>query len=525
MLCWMIALPKGAGPDEPTHLARGAALVRGQLLGESDYPHSSYSYIRVPWWVVQPNPACFAFQPLQPANCAVAVVPEEGAEVRILNQATSYPPTAQVLAGLATLLPGQGRTQLLARVSNGLVPGLLIIWSLVLLRRFGDRWLLRVGAVAALTPGVWFFASVVNPSGWTAAGALAMWTALLGGRRRVGDLVDTGGEPVWLFTAGWCAMTLSRFDGLAFAVLVVVLGWLWGAGDLLRELRRRRLALAVVTLAAVANAGWAVYEPRRDFLVGGRATEVAVVVALAVAGLVLARSPRRGDASPRGRDIGRWLWLTPVVFVAAPVVAFFIASSRRGTPPAAAVGITGRSIEEAIGVLGWVDTRIPAVAFAMWFIAAGALVGVAVLHGSRRSVIVMLSAVACIPALQWFLQDRLDYWHGRYLFALTVGVPLIAGGSVRVFPGDARTWRVQRLGAVLGVTIWAVWVLAFAQTMRRFGVGAVGNMNPARWDTYGAPFPPWLLLVVFATASALLLWYILAPKPPETSGGTAAPWR
>ena len=206
--------------------------------------------------------------------------------------------------------------------------------------------------------------------------------------------------------------------------------------------------------------------------------------------------------------------------VVAPVAAFFIVSAHRHAAYAAAVGNTGNSLEEAVGVLGWVDTRIPDLAFALWFAAAGALLGVAMLRGSRRAVIVVLSASASIPALQWFLQGEIDYWHGRYLFGVFVGVPMLAAAAGQGASSD-RTWNQRRFGVVVGAVVWLVWVLAFAQTMRRFGVGEIGVMNPARWDTYGALLPPSILLVLFASASAVLLVHLLAPTPEDSPTGAA----
>jgi hypothetical protein len=371
---------------------------------------------------------------------------------------------------------------------------------------------LRIGALVALTPGVWFFSTVVNPSGWVAAGGLAMWTAFLSGCE---DRAVTEGERVWLFVAGWSAMCLSRFDGLAFAVLVAVLGLLWGGDRLLDALRRRRRAMILVALAALGNAGWAVFNGRRQFLVGGRPVEVAVMVLIVVVAVLLGR--RRLPGEGRRQVLERWVWLPPVLLVAVPVGAFFAVSAHRHAAYAASVGNTGNSIEEAVGVLGWVDTRIPAFAFALWFVAVGALLGVAVLRGERRGVVVALSAAASIPALQWFLQGEIDYWHGRYLFGVFVGVPMLAAAAGQG-RGTDGAWNVRRFGALIAGLIWVVWVLAFAQTMRRFGVGEVGVMNPARWDTYGAPLPPVLLLVVFAVASAVLLAHMLAPSPEESSG-------
>jgi hypothetical protein len=56
--------------------------------------------------------------------------------------------------------------------------------------------------------------------------------------------------------------------------------------------------------------------------------------------------------------------------------------------------------------------------------------------------------------------------------------------------------------------------------MQRWGVGLAGSWLPWTWDTYGAPVPPSLLLVVHAIASAWLVELITRPAIDEPRSRT-----
>jgi hypothetical protein len=493
-----LATPRGAGPDEQQHLSRGAALVRGELNGRSDWPMTSYVWFTVPWWVTQPDPACYAFNPLQPASCST-IGAEHTAEVEVLSQTASYPPSAHVLAGLATLLPGEARTQWIARIFNAIVPVTLIGLVLLVLARSRSNTLLAAGALAALTPGVWFFVSVVNPSGWTAAGAFAMWAAVLSPEH-----VLTPRRAAELWVAGWCTMSLARFDGVAFALLVGVLGLVWGADALMIEITRRRGLMSLVVASTLVNLLWSVHYGRRQWFVGGRALLLGVAALVVAGAVVLVRVPgARLRLIGLGRVARSHMWALVVGLVAVPVALFFVQATRRNFPYAASVGNTGNSIREAIGVLSWVDTFIPDSAFVLWYLILGALIGLGVVLGRSGRVVYLLALLAGVVALQWLLQMELDYWHGRYLFPLTVGVPIVAAACV---PREALSVTSERrAGGAIGVAVWIAWMLSFAQLMRRFGVSAVGVMNPWRWNTYQTVLHPVALLCLFGVASATLI--------------------
>ena len=501
--CLVIGVPRNAGPDEAQHIARGAALVRGQLNGEPDSPPSPYVWFTLPWWIGQPDPACYAFNPTQTAGCASVHQPTGALTIRWLSKTGSYPPTAHILAGLATLLPGGAATSWIARLLNAAIPvGVILMALRCVLSDPRRRWL-GAGVLIALNPAVWFFVAVVNPSGWLAAGSLAMWAATVS---RPED-PTTVNNRAWLFAIGFSLATLARFDGLAFSVVVLVLATLWGTSGMLSQIVRAKAPLVVMTGAAIINAGWTVHYGQRQWLFGGRGLEVATLT-IGIVGLVaVVRSSRLLRAVDRLRcaAVDRPL-LIAALFPAVPTAIFFLQSESRHFPYAASVGNTGESILEGIGVLGWVDTRIPETAFFLQLMAIGLIVGLAVLVGGHHRKALLVATCFLVVSLQWFLQMSLTYWHGRYLFSLTVGIPLMAASIV----GDSTVAAMgQRAGTLIGATTWVVWNLGFAQTIRRFAVGSVGVMDPTAWDNYETFVSKSILLAAFAACSGALVAGVL----------------
>jgi hypothetical protein len=493
----ILGIPRGAGPDEAEHLARGAALVRGQLNGESGRPNNAYSWVNIPWWVVEPNPACYAFNQFQPVNCTSVPQSSETPTIRWLSRTVSYPPTAHILAGAATLLPGEARTAWLARVLNGLVPAALICWSLSTMLRSRSP-LLPVCLLVSLTPSVWFFSAVVNPSGWVGAGAVAMWTALV-----VPPAVASPARRQWLYVAGWCAACLCRFDGLAWSIFITAVGVLWGARGLLRGLVARPLLVAAMAVTAAINVGWTIHHNRRQFLYGGR---VVVLLTTAITVAVLITVVFNDRARNRSRDALNWMRnhtiVVAVPLIVIPVIGFLIRSTQLGGAYSTEIGNTGQSLSEAVGVLGWVDTYIPTVAFYVWFAALGLIAFAGMMSDEPQRLRLFILLAVSMLTLQWFLQVSIAYWHGRYLFPVVTGLaPLAASLFDRT---KFSHIAAKRLRSCVGLMMFVVLNLAFVQTLRRFAVGSHGIMNPLRWETYNTILPKWLLLVIYGISTAAL---------------------
>jgi hypothetical protein len=101
------------------------------------------------------------------------------------------------------------------------------------------------------------------------------------------------------------------------------------------------------------------------------------------------------------------------------------------------------------------------------------------------------------------------FWQGRYALPVFVGSALLLGG--------VRNSKAQ-LDRGLVVTVSAgaivVWNLSLWQQSRRWGVGEDGSMLPWRWNTWSAPAPAWLLLIIFLASSGWLWRQVEHPSRP-----------
>src|SRR5664280_1022353 len=166
LVAWVFATPLMASPDEPSQVTQAAAVVRGQFdVRHQHSPIGPISSVLVPTWVQHafPLPNCYAFKPQHPAACHV-VVGRSLRPVAVQTQFSNYPPLFFVWTGLPTLV-ASGTTALYAmRLAAALVNAALLALGIELLLRYHRRRLPVIGALVALTPMVYFLASVVNAS-------------------------------------------------------------------------------------------------------------------------------------------------------------------------------------------------------------------------------------------------------------------------------------------------------------------------------------------------------------------------
>lgn len=466
-----LGTPRNAGPDEPAHIVRGAGLVRGQVFGET------YGD-----WLVD-NP------PLDPGGADIANADADSDAVQVydvprwvaqpsatcyahepnvpaacstvgatdgdgaLSTAASYPVWGHVLPGLATLVVNGSSALWLARFMHGLIPVVLV--GATLAHLLGGRRQAAASAVlVATTPMVLFVLAVVNPSGIAVAGAIALWVT-------ADDLYRTSRPPNWLFASAFAALVLPRDDGLIWAALVVVvLALVWRRNPL--ELWRvlptpTRIAVGAVS---VVGAAWAAF-----------------------AG---------GDLVPVDRPA------TGIEF--AEIV----------------VQRTGSHLREAVGVLGWLDTALPESMYALWFFAAGLVVMIALVTREYQRVVGSAMALGLFVVVGWVLEIVQGhtaglFWQGRYALPMLIGMVLVAGLSV---DADRRIGGVA--AAAPGVLALVVWNVSFFQQLRRWGVGQSGSIRPWAWDTWDAPVPIIVLIVVHVTGSVVLGWTCWAHRLQPT---------
>ena len=237
-----LGAPRGAGPDEPAHLIRAAALVRGDVFGTAQGDDLATRLFDAPEWAGQPEPGCFAFQPDQPASCATFDT------APTTSSAGSYPVFGHVLPGVGTLLPGDAVTAWGSRLLGALLPTLLVAWTIARLAA-ADAWVVVAAVLLALTPMALFSMAIVNPSGLMIGGAIALWIS--------GDELARGDQSASsLFAASWAAVVLSRPDGLMWVAAITVFVLIGAAASpsvLWATMgARSRIAVSASTVAALA---------------------------------------------------------------------------------------------------------------------------------------------------------------------------------------------------------------------------------------------------------------------------------
>ena len=173
---WILATPPSGGADEPSHVVRSAALVRGQLDGVPI--NDVIDGFELPAHIGYPDPGCFAFQPTVSASCLSMLEVSVGVELRP-TRSDEYPIWGHLAPGLGSFL-SEGWSSPGARVADALVPLMLLGAALFAASRHG--WLAAGGVLMSISVPVWFIA-VVNPSGLAIAGGVAVWTAFANGAR------------------------------------------------------------------------------------------------------------------------------------------------------------------------------------------------------------------------------------------------------------------------------------------------------------------------------------------------------
>lgn len=487
---WALAVPRYAGPDEPSHAIASAALVRGERGGTPVEQPVAGSQFDVPSMVGDPDPGCFAFQTDVTAACTGPPVDSTALGHRVTT-ANQYPIWGHVLPGLASFLPSPTWYLYVARILNGLLGIALVGTAIGRCVRTSNKALL-LGMVVGLTPIAWFAMSVVNPSATTIAGGVALWTAMLTERRVRGDV---------LMLAGWLAVLFPRRDGPIWATLIVLAACLVERKlptDFWSRWRSSEKVVFVATLPLLALPVFMNYYDR-------------FAIALACAPLAIALLEAGGRAL-RNRGIAHRpspIFVVIIAVVAVGVSLALVNVIRPGgvsTPITwAIVNGTGDQLRQMVGILGWLDAPVPQSSVLLWWVLLGAIAALAYSRSPRAagaSVEVLAAAVVAAWLLQLGTSGAVGpYWQARYSLPLLIGIPMVLGRSASDLVTDDR-----RLVHIVAGSVWWIWNTGFYGAMRRWGAGLEGSNYPWRWDSWSNPVPISLLLITHALASAWLIW-------------------
>lgn len=445
---WVIGLPRYGAPDEVAHTIKAYGTAHGETTGDAIPGISPLTRsFMSPIDLASEGHACFAFQPDVPASCAAPV--GDGTLVRLPTSAATYPPAYYALTGGLARLTGTEHSLRVYRMFSVAMVSVLLALGAARLAKLG-RGRPRL-LVLALTPMAVFMSSAVNPTAIEIAGTLLLWTYL-----------------TWLAAAPEPAGRRQLLGASTIAASVV----------LVRPVALPWVAVAIVSFFVLERRPLA--DDRRSWF-----------RLMAWSSVPLAAACIASAAWSRYAGVG----LTDDKFIdSSSTIDVFRAG----------LGRTSLLVEQAIGVLGWLDTDMPFLVIVLSVCCLVGAIGLVLLHGDRRVRLLMTSFIAIwvlYPTLYVTLAKTPLVWQGRY------NLPLL-GGIVMCVAWVAR----DRIDATLlrpclrflAVSFVVVEVLAFHQTLRRFMVGARGDIL-LRDPPWHPGVNAWVLIVVNAAAACGLM--------------------
>lgn len=463
-LTWAAATPMFGVPDEVSHMVRAAAAARGDLAGRPVADGGrTYRAPAVLQPASRPEPTgpggtltpedlqrpCFAFRASQGAECLR--FSGDGGDVQLASTAEGYPPAYYLLVGWPSrLVPGLPGLYAMRAASAAWFAALVAL-ALVSIGS-GPRWApARLGVALALTPMVWFMGASVNPASMAIGAGVASWC---GGLRLVTAGPDERLAPLaWRFGLPMCLLLLVRRDSL-----------LWGG-------------LVVLALAATASAGQA-----------SRLVRSRPVLGWATAAAACA---------------------TYSATVTVGTTAGFLGAEASTGSASGAFGSMPYYLDQMVGVLGWLDTRLPELAYLLSWVTIGGLVLAAVAFARRRQALVVAAMVtALVGAIVVVGANRFPYFQGRYALPFAVGIPIVAGFAL--VGGEHRIRAPRRPVALVLGSAAVVHLLAYHQQIRRYSVSGRTTWWVFDHPTWHPPPAPTALLLVLHVAlvgAAAYGWY------------------
>lgn len=482
--CWSLAIPLGAAPDEGDHIAKAAALVHGQWVGQPvpdpspfrQIPDSPFTTVRVSPELrgVTDGVACYQKHLDVPASCA-GHGPEPTSGVMPIYVGR-YPPLYYAIVGLPALLSAGRAAVYSMRLVSDVLCALVLALGFAVASSFRRPGLACLGLAVAVTPPAMFLGASVNPNGLEICAAAALWAAGL-------VIVSDRGSPVhrWqVVVATLLACVLISMRGLSpvFGVIIgcalVVIAGRHRAARLARS-RSVRVGLGVLTVVGVAAIVWIV----------------------AAHTLRLAPTGERTGSDGLLRIFGRAVQLA---WQQAPGVAGLSAFAELYAPPAA---------------------------FVLWLIAGGFLLFAAIVTGRRQQrrglliVLALLALMLVLPAVATTAKAR-EYGiieQARYTMPLTVGIAPVAVSVI----GTRARWVTAGAAIVAGLLGAALFV-DYAAVLRRFSSGVHGPLLTAHtaWEPPGGGIT-WLAVMLVALIGYAALIAALSVAAPSAGSHPAPP--
>ena len=189
-----------------------------------------------------------------------------------------------------------------------------------------------------------------------------------------------------------------------------------------------------------------------------------------------------------------------------------------------AVGRTALLLRQGFGNLGWLDTQLPSGIYGLWIGVIACAASAVIFFGDRRTKLLMAGLVACwilYPAVYTTLARTPAVWQGRYNLPLLGGFALCA---LIAITKDQLGSPAPQLARLCGTAFVVMEVVALHQSLRRFMVGASGDilLRSAGWRP---ALNPWFLLIVNLAAAGTLTALLVTDRTgrPAIGDGMVLP--
>jgi hypothetical protein len=462
---WTFATPLMAAPDEPAHVVKAAAVVRGELTGRETPDGGAFKLVTVPAGIAYYDSfGCFAQKKEVPPSCVPPFSGDPSILVDARTSASSYNPIYYALVGWPSLLNNGPVAVYGMRLISALITCLFLASAFSALAQLRKRkWAITATAVA-MTPMVLFLNGTVNPNSLeygTSAALLANLMLLMehaSDRRAYRHYVP-------VITAAACVLANTKGLSLLWLALMVVTAGFLGTWPQIKAISRSVWVWAG-TAAIGVSCAFALYWITRHDSLSSNPFEAA-------------------GASPlTGAEI-----------------------------------MVDRTFDYAtgyVGQFGWLEVPAPMGAFVLWLGLSMALVVAAVVLARGRGRIATIFLLAALLLLPPLLQAQAVesigiIWQGRYILAVFVPLLMVCGLALdRV---DARGFSRQAVGILkaTGILVAVFHFWTFMQTLRRYVTGWTLDRRWLEMVTAPSWQPPGgtlLCVAGFMAMLALALWLL-----------------
>ncbi|MBI9114780.1 DUF2142 domain-containing protein [Sanguibacter suaedae] len=454
---WALSNPLMASVDEPAHVVKAAATVRGAEDLSEDGDATGIGLVELPHLYTQLAlyPNCFAFQPNQPADCQQELSGDTDAPEIVATSAINYNPLYYALVGWPVLLPDGEHTVYAMRLVSALLSSALLAFAVAVVAGTRLRTWVGLAILLCVTPTVVNLLGSVNPQSVEVTGAVLLWVSLLALLRSP----DPSARTIRLLGVVVGAVFVANARGLGPMLVVVILV----ACILSAPLRR------TVDLVTDRRTWWALG---------------ASILACALGTLWILGA----DSLPSGSgDVG------------IPLRDNIMKT----------LGLTSAYVEQLFVALGWLDVGAPQWVIYLFVTCAGVLVVLGWAAGTARDrcvVAIVAAGTFAMPVVIHAVQaDKIGFfWQGRYVLPVAIGVLLLSAVAVSGKDHALPRWLTLNVIATVGTILVTVQTITFYVNLHRYAAGFDGGWvlaEPLSWT----PVPALVLTVLYGLAWGLLV--------------------